>query len=61
VQGNDDRPGGCQARRSARQAGWSVKQTTEYGAGIWAATIRKQVPRCKVEVLTPDFRGQGCR
>jgi len=33
----------------------------DYGAGIWAATIRqvrKQAPRCKVEVLTPDFRGQ---
>ncbi|MDQ3631794.1 MAG: lipoyl synthase [Actinomycetota bacterium] len=33
----------------------------DYGAGIWAATIRqvrKQAPKCKVEVLTPDFRGQ---
>ena len=33
----------------------------DYGAGIWAATIRqvqRQAPRCKVEVLTPDFRGQ---
>ena len=33
----------------------------DYGAGIWAATIRqvrKQAPACKVEVLTPDFRGQ---
>jgi lipoic acid synthetase len=32
----------------------------DYGAGIWAATIRqvrRQAPRCKVEVLTPDFRG----
>jgi lipoyl synthase len=32
----------------------------DYGAGIWAATIRqvrKQAPKCKVEVLTPDFRG----
>ncbi len=33
----------------------------DYGARIWAATIeqtRRQAPRCKVEVLTPDFRGQ---
>jgi len=33
----------------------------DYGARIWAATIRQvraQAPRCKVEVLTPDFRGQ---
>src|ERR671934_281622 len=33
----------------------------DYGAGIWAATIRmcrRQAPNCKVEVLTPDFRGQ---
>ncbi len=33
----------------------------DYGAGIWAATIRmcrRQAPRCQVEVLTPDFRGQ---
>jgi lipoyl synthase len=33
----------------------------DYGAGIWAATIRmcrRQAPSCKVEVLTPDFRGQ---
>ncbi|MSX02124.1 MAG: lipoyl synthase [Actinobacteria bacterium] len=33
----------------------------DYGAGIWAATIRqcrKQAPECKVEVLTPDFRGE---
>jgi lipoic acid synthetase len=33
----------------------------DYGAGIWAATIRmcrRQAPACKVEVLTPDFRGQ---
>ncbi len=33
----------------------------DYGAGIWAATIRevrRQAPKCKVEVLTPDFRGQ---
>src|SRR5512132_2162075 len=33
----------------------------DYGAGIWAATIRmcrRQAPGCKVEVLTPDFRGQ---
>jgi len=37
-------------------AAWSA-----YGAGIWAATIRqvrRQAPACKVEVLTPDFRGQ---
>ncbi|MEI6793197.1 MAG: lipoyl synthase [Actinomycetes bacterium] len=33
----------------------------DYGAGIWAATIRQcraQAPDCKVEVLTPDFRGE---
>lgn len=33
----------------------------DYGAGIWTATIRqvqRQAPRCKVEVLTPDFRGE---
>ncbi len=33
----------------------------DYGAGIWAATIRmcrRQAPTCKIEVLTPDFRGQ---
>jgi lipoyl synthase len=33
----------------------------DYGAGVWAATIRmcrRQAPGCKVEVLTPDFRGQ---
>ena len=33
----------------------------DYGAGIWAATIRQcrsQAPGCKVEVLTPDFRGE---
>ncbi len=33
----------------------------DYGAGIWAKTIRevrRQAPKCKVEVLTPDFRGQ---
>ena len=33
----------------------------DYGSGIWAATIRQcraQAPECKVEVLTPDFRGE---
>jgi lipoic acid synthetase len=33
----------------------------DYGAGIWAQTIRavrRASPRTKVEVLTPDFRGQ---
>jgi lipoyl synthase len=33
----------------------------DYGAGIWAATIRmcrRQAPDTKIEVLTPDFRGQ---
>jgi len=33
----------------------------DYGAGIWAATIRmcrRQAPATKIEVLTPDFRGQ---
>jgi lipoic acid synthetase len=33
----------------------------DYGAGIWAATIRqvrRQAPDCQVEVLTPDFRGE---
>jgi lipoate synthase len=32
----------------------------DYGAGIWAATIRQiraQSPETKIEVLTPDFRG----
>ena len=32
----------------------------DYGAGIWAATIRQiraQSPATKIEVLTPDFRG----
>ena len=32
----------------------------DYGASIWAQTIneiRKKVPECTVEVLTPDFRG----
>ena len=33
----------------------------DYGAGIWAQTIRsvrRAAPRTKIEVLTPDFRGQ---
>ena len=33
----------------------------DYGAKIWAAVIRQcrsQAPGCKIEVLTPDFRGQ---
>ena len=33
----------------------------DYGAGIWAATIRQcraQAPDCQIEVLTPDFRGE---
>ncbi|MCU0314713.1 MAG: lipoyl synthase [Solirubrobacteraceae bacterium] len=33
----------------------------DYGAGIWAATIRqvrRQAAACQVEVLTPDFRGE---
>jgi lipoic acid synthetase len=33
----------------------------DYGAGIWAATIRqchRQAPDCKLEVLTPDYRGE---
>jgi lipoic acid synthetase len=37
------------------------RRPADYGARIWAATIRQvraQAPRCKVEVLTPDFRGQ---
>ena len=32
----------------------------DYGARIWAATIqqiKKYVPQCTVEVLTPDFKG----
>ena len=44
------------ARVDVTGAAWSVRR-----AGIWAATIRqvrKQAPACKVEVLTPDFRGQ---
>ncbi len=45
------------ARVDFTGAAWSV-----HCAGIWAATIRqvrRQAPACKVEVLTPDFRGQG--
>ncbi|CAB4877343.1 unannotated protein [freshwater metagenome] len=33
----------------------------DYGAGIWAATIRQcrtQASDCQIEVLTPDFRGE---
>jgi lipoyl synthase len=33
----------------------------DYGAGAFVGVIRqirRQAPRCKVEVLTPDFRGQ---
>lgn len=33
----------------------------DYGAEIWAQTIRavrRRAPDCKVEVLTPDFRGE---
>lgn len=33
----------------------------DYGADIWAQTIRavrRRAPDCKVEVLTPDFRGE---
>ncbi len=33
----------------------------DFGARIWAATIRqcrRQAPDCRVEVLTPDFRGE---
>jgi lipoic acid synthetase len=33
----------------------------DYGAGVWVGVIRSirmQAPQCKVEVLTPDFRGQ---
>ena len=33
----------------------------DYGAGVWAATIRevrRQSPPTKIEVLTPDFRGE---
>jgi len=44
------------ARVDVTGAAWSVHR-----AGIWAATIRqvrRQAPACKVEVLTPDFRGQ---
>ncbi len=32
----------------------------DYGSGIWAETIkqiRREVPRCTIEVLTPDFKG----
>ena len=34
----------------------------DYGAKIWAETIRqihRHVPKCTVEVLTPDFQGLG--
>src|SRR6059058_5240867 len=33
----------------------------DYGASVWCGvirSIRRQAPHCKVEVLTPDFRGQ---
>ncbi len=33
----------------------------DYGSGIWAAQvrqIRRQAPDCKIELLTPDFRGE---
>lgn len=33
----------------------------DYGSGVWAALvrqIRKQAPDCKIELLTPDFRGE---
>jgi lipoyl synthase len=33
----------------------------DYGAGVWCGVIRSvrmQAPWCKVEVLTPDFRGE---
>jgi lipoic acid synthetase len=33
----------------------------DYGASVWVGTIRSirlQAPGCKVEVLTPDFRGE---
>ena len=33
----------------------------DYGAGVWCGvirSIRKLAPDCKVEVLTPDFRGE---
>ena len=33
----------------------------DYGAGVWVGVIRSirlQAPWCKVEVLTPDFRGE---
>jgi lipoic acid synthetase len=33
----------------------------DYGAGVWCGvirSIRRQAPLCKIEVLTPDFRGE---
>jgi lipoic acid synthetase len=33
----------------------------DYGAGVWCGvirSIRRQAPQCKIEVLTPDFRGE---
>ncbi len=33
----------------------------DYGSGVWAALvrqIRRQAPDCKIELLTPDFRGE---
>ena len=36
----------------------------DYGAQVWVGVIRSirmQAPWCKVECLTPDFRGERCR
>src|ERR1700743_2329827 len=33
----------------------------DYGAAVWCGvirSIRRQAPQCKIEVLTPDFRGE---
>jgi len=32
----------------------------DYGSGVWAETvrqIRQEIPKCTIEVLTPDFKG----
>jgi lipoic acid synthetase len=55
--------------RSVAQMGLSYAVVTsvdrddlpDYGASVWVGTIRSirlQAPGCKVEVLTPDFRGE---
>jgi lipoic acid synthetase len=40
---------------------WNRDDLPDYGASVWVGVIRSirmQAPGCKVEVLTPDFRGE---